>query len=154
MKFSCICTAVVPRKSHRWRFEATHLCFSTVMRSKRGFCCKWGRAFCSWWVWWSFPPLTLMIGCLVPEHQAFLSVLPRAAGKMRGDKEWGHFLDYAGPSYWIFWSHRRELTWVLHTYSTYSAVEQEIALFVQSSVPGHCTTIIIETTFRQSNVET
>ena len=56
MKFSCIFTAVVQKKSHRWRFEATHLCFSNVMRPKRGFCCKWGRAFCSWWVWWSFPP--------------------------------------------------------------------------------------------------
>ena len=114
MKIPCFTVPVVQRNSHRWRFEATDLCSSTVLRLKRDFCSKWGRTFGSWWVWWSFPPLTLMIGCLVPEHQAFLSLLPRAAGKMRGDKRSGDTSYYAAPSYRIFWWHRRGSTWVLH----------------------------------------
>ena len=56
MKFPCFTLPVVQRNSHRWRFEATDLCSSTVLRLKRDFCSKWGRTFGSWWVWWSFPP--------------------------------------------------------------------------------------------------
>ena len=59
---------------------------------------RWERTFGSWWVWWSFPPLTLMIWFVVPEHQAFLSLLHWTAENRSGDNKWGHFLDWTTPT--------------------------------------------------------
>jgi len=117
MKFSCFVLPVVQRNSHRWCFEATDLCSSTMLMLKQDFLLKSGKVL--------LPMVSLVIISTtdldddwMPGSRApglFVFAPQSSRENEGGQKEWGHFLDYAAPSYRIFGSHRRGSTWVLYS---------------------------------------